>query len=149
MQQWVNVKVRYNKTMEDGQTKKVAESYLVDALCFSEAEKRIAEELEYKMSSDYEINAVKKSNFAEVVFDKQYGDYWYKAKVYFVTINEVTQKEKKSAVYYLVNASSFDRALTIVNGLFGGTMIDYRVASISETNILDVFKHEEKQKKEG
>lgn len=145
MQQWVNVKIRYNKTMEDGQTKKVTESYLVDALSFSEAEKRIAEELEG--SGDYEINAVKKINFAEVVFDTQNGDYWYKAKVYFVTINEVTLKEKKSAVYYLVNASSFDKALSIVNGIFGGTMIDYRVSSISETNILDVFKHEDKPKK--
>ena len=35
---WFETRVRYDKTMEDGQTKKVIEQYVVDAVSFSEAE---------------------------------------------------------------------------------------------------------------
>ena len=35
---WFETRVRYDKTMEDGQMKKVIEQYVVDAFSFSEAE---------------------------------------------------------------------------------------------------------------
>ena len=37
--------VKYEKTMEDGRLQKVSESYLVEALNFTEAERRILEEM--------------------------------------------------------------------------------------------------------
>ena len=42
---WFECKIRYEKVMEDGLQKKVNESYVVDALSFSEAEERIMEEM--------------------------------------------------------------------------------------------------------
>ena len=42
---WFECKIQYEKTMEDGLQKKVTESYTVDALSFTEAEKRIMEEM--------------------------------------------------------------------------------------------------------
>ena len=42
---WFECKVRYEKTMEDGLQKKVTETYVVDAMSFSEAEERIIEEI--------------------------------------------------------------------------------------------------------
>ena len=38
---WFECKISYEKTMEDGLQKKVNENYTVDALSFTEAEKRI------------------------------------------------------------------------------------------------------------
>ena len=38
---WFEAKIRYEKTMEDGMQKKVSESYVVDALSFTEAENTI------------------------------------------------------------------------------------------------------------
>ena len=38
-------KVRYEKMQEDGKEKRVQEQYVVDALSFTEAEQRIAEEM--------------------------------------------------------------------------------------------------------
>lgn len=34
---WIETKVRFDKTMENGTVKKVTEPYLVDALSFTEA----------------------------------------------------------------------------------------------------------------
>lgn len=48
--------VRYNKTLENGQEKKVTEFYIMDALSFSEAEQRIINEMsaygEYEVVSE-------------------------------------------------------------------------------------------------
>lgn len=38
---WFECKVRYEKVCENGMNKKVTDSYLVDALSFTEAEARI------------------------------------------------------------------------------------------------------------
>ena len=44
---WFETRVRYDKTMEDGQMKKVIEQYVVDAFSFSEAEEFITEEMSH------------------------------------------------------------------------------------------------------
>ena len=43
--EWFECKVRYDKTLESGLIKKTTETYLVDALSFTEAEKRFIEEM--------------------------------------------------------------------------------------------------------
>lgn len=72
---------------------------------------------------------------------KNTGSYWYKSKVQFITIDEKTDKEKKSNVYYLVEGTSLANARSNIDTVFQGTMIDYKIASISETNIEDVFEY--------
>ena len=42
---WFETKIRFDRTMEDGSVKKVTELYVVDALCFAEAESTITEEM--------------------------------------------------------------------------------------------------------
>ena len=48
---WFECKISYEKTMEDGLQKKVNENYTVDALSFTEAEKRIMEEMSCQVIS--------------------------------------------------------------------------------------------------
>ena len=38
---WFEVKIRYDKTMDDGQLKAIDELYVVDAFTFTEAEAKI------------------------------------------------------------------------------------------------------------
>ena len=68
MQHYIECKVRYQKTMEDGSEKMVNEPYLVDAMSFTEAEKRITEEMSVYISGEFRVDAVKKSNASEVIF---------------------------------------------------------------------------------
>lgn len=55
---WFESKVRYEKTMENGKVKKVAEPYLVDALSFTEAEARTIEEVTPFISGEFTIMAL-------------------------------------------------------------------------------------------
>lgn len=139
---WFETKVRYEKTTEEGTQKKVTEQYVVDALSFSEAEQRITEEMSAYISGEFEITDVRKAAYKEVFFsDEEMADKWFKAKLMFITIDEMTEKEKRSAVTYLVQAGTFDGAVKNINEVMGSTMIDYEKSNISETKIIDVFEH--------
>lgn len=147
---WFECKVRYEKVMEDGLQKKVTEQYVVDALSFSEAEKRIIEEMSAYISGEFEITDVKKAQYKEVFFsDAANDDRWYKAKLAFITIDERTEKEKRSNVTYLVQAATLDGAVTHINEVMDGTMIDYEKSNIAETKILDVFEYQKQKEHEG
>ena len=140
--EWFECKIRYEKVMEDGMQKKVTESYVVDALSFSEAEERIIEEMSSYISGEFAVTDIKKAAYKEIFFsDTDTADRWYKAKLQFITIDEKTAKEKKSSVNYLVNAGSFNGAVKSIDEVMGGTMIDYVIFSVTETTIMDVYEY--------
>ena len=144
---WFECKVRYEKTMEDGMPKKVVEIYTVDALSFSEAEERIMEEMSSYVSGEIDIGDLKIAQYKEIFFaDSDLADKWYKAKLAFITIDEKTDKEKKTSVFYLVNAGNINSAIKNIDEVMGGTMIDYQTLNVSETNIMDVFEYKKKEK---
>ena len=142
---WFEAKVRYDKTMEDGCLKKVTETYVVDALSFGEAEKRILEEMTSYVSGEVEVCALKIAPYKEIFFaDSNMDDKWYVAKLAFITIDEKTDKEKKTRVCYLVNAGNINAAVKNIEEQMAGTMIDYDTFNVSETQILDVFEYKPK-----
>ena len=65
---------------------------------------------------------------------------WYKAKLQFITIDEKTEKEKRTNVTYLVQACSLHNALDNIDTVMKGTMIDYVQANVGETQLVDVFE---------
>ena len=142
---WFECKIRYEKTMEDGLPKKVSEVYVVDALSFSEAEERIMEEMLPYNLVDIEIVDVKIAPYREVLFaDDNLADQWFKAKLSFITIDERTDKEKRTSMMYLVNAGNISSAINNIDEVMSGTMIDYVTTSISATKIFDVFEYKKK-----
>ena len=138
MATWFECKVKYDKIQENGSVKKVNEPYLVDALSFTEAEARIIEECTPYISAEFAISAVKKTQISEIFWDET-GDRYYMVKVMFITIDEKTAVEKKSASFILVQASDFKGALENFMSGMKGTMADFEIASITETALMDVF----------
>ena len=142
---WFECKVRYEKTTEDGIQKKVTETYVVDALTFSEAESRIIEEMSHFVSGELEVTFLKIAQYKEIFFaDSNLSDKWYKAKLAFITIDEKTDKQKKTTIYNLVNASNINAAIVKIDEIMANTMIDYLTCNVSETNIMDVFEYKPK-----
>ena len=146
---WFETKIRYEKTQEDGRQKPVTEQYVVDALSFSEAEASILEEMKVYISGDYKITDIRPAAYHEVFFsDMDKDDKWYKAKLQFLTIDEKTEKEKRTTVTYLVQAASLNGAVKNIEDVMGSTAIDYDLVSINETQIMDVFEHVSKSVKQ-
>ncbi|MCR4603597.1 MAG: DUF4494 domain-containing protein [Prevotella sp.] len=143
---WFECRIKYEKTMEDGMQKKVSETYTLDALSFTEAEQRIAEEMSSYISGTFDVDDIKKAAYGEIFFsDDANADRWYKTKLDFITIDEKTEKEKHSTVTYLVQAGSLPEAVKNINEVMGGTMIDYTILSVAETKLMDVFEYKKKE----
>lgn len=142
---WFICKITYEKVMEDGLQKKVTETYVIDALTFTEAEARITEEMSSYISGEFFIKDLSIAPFKEIFFSEDEADKWYKAKLQFITIDEKTEKEKKTSVYYLVQAYSVENANHNINEVMGSTMIDFVIASVSETDTMDVFEYKAKE----
>ena len=144
MAQWIKTSVRFTKRMENGTTKRVTDSYLVDAISFAEAEARIIKEVTPPhFSGDINVSAVKKSNVQEIFRNKTEYDCeqkWYRAKVAFITLDEKTRSEKRTTAFYMVQAPDFHNALeNFVDSMKKETMEDFVIVGIEETTILDVF----------
>jgi len=132
---WFETKIRYDKTMDDGMLKPITEQYVVDALSFTEAENAIIEEMSAFIAGDFKITGIKPAPYHEVFFsENDNDDKWYKAKLQFITLDEKTEKEKRSNVNYLVQAASLQGAVKHIDAVMGNTMI-------TETLIMDVYEH--------
>ena len=71
---WFECKVRYQKIDESGKEKNVRESYLVDAVTFTDAEKIINQKLEEFISGEFIVTNINKSSLTDV-FSFDDGDY--------------------------------------------------------------------------
>ncbi len=140
MSNWFECKVRYEKAMENGMQKRVTEPYLVDALSFTEAEARIIKEMVPFISGEFSVSDIKRAKYAEL-FEDPNGDRWYKCKVVFITLDEKSGAEKKTAANMLIQAADIQMALTNLTEGMKGTMADYEVASIAETTLMDVYHY--------
>ena len=134
--------------MEDGLAKKVTESYVVDAISFSEAESRIIEEMSSYISGEFTVEDIKKAQYKEIFFsDDEMADKWYKAKLQFITIDERTEREKRSNITYLVQAGSLNVAMKNIDEVMGCTLIDYVQCALQETTFMDVFEYRKNEDK--
>ena len=138
---WFECKVRYDKTLENGMQKKVTEPYLVDALSFTEAEARMIKEITPFINGEFEIANIKKAKINEMFFDDS-ADKWYRCKVNFVTLDEKSGNEKKTASIRLVQALDFQTAVSASISGMEVTMADYEISNLSETTIMDVYPYQ-------
>lgn len=144
MHNWFECKVKFEKTAEEGKIVKVNESYLVDALSFTEAEERIIEEMKPFISGEFSVANIKRVKINEMFFHDD-GDKWYRVKVNYITLDEEKGMEKKVPVAMMVQASDIKQALERHTEGMKGSMADYDVATITETLIMDVFKYGEQE----
>lgn len=142
MNSYFEVGVRYDKTMQDGAIRKVTENYLLDALSFTEAEKRATEEIKDYISGEFRVVTEKITNIAEVVTtDDASADKFYKVKHSLITIDEKTAKEKKQAQYIIIQASSVDDARDRYKQYIKGWLVDVVLEAVSETKYMDYFPY--------
>ena len=65
MQTWFSCKVKYQKIDEHGKMIRASETYLVEAINFTEAETRIFEMMEQYGNGDIMVAGISKTNFSE------------------------------------------------------------------------------------
>lgn len=144
MSTWYECKVRYQKMDQNGREKKVNEPYLVDAVSFTDAEKRINEVLEPYISGEFVVTNIKIANYSEL-HPNENGDRWFKCKVSYIMLDEEKGTEKKSNSYMLVQANNLKEAYDAIEDLMKGSVSDYEIPAIAESAIMDVFPFFDKE----
>ena len=137
------VKIQYLKMQEDCKEKKVTEQYVVEAMSFTEAETRIAEEMLPYTDGDLDVVSEKIAPFNEILLsDRTDDDKWFISKVGFITLDEKTAKEKKQTFRYLVQAATSEHALDYTKTMLNQCLSDYSIDSVQDTPTLNVFLNE-------
>jgi hypothetical protein len=138
---WFECKVKYTKIDEvTGKEKKVTEPYLLDAVSFTDAEKRIYKEMETYVSGEFFVTNIKVVNFSELLPNEQ-GDRWFKCKLTYVSIDEEAGKERKINSYLLVQSNTIKEAYDQIDEYMKSSVSDYSIPAIAESPILDVFPY--------
>ena len=138
MKNYFEVKITFDKTLENGKEKKVSELYLVDAVSFTEAETKIT--AEFSPLPNFKVKSIRQYKVAEIVNKTNLDDSrYFKCKLNFMTLDEKSGAEKKTAVYMLVDAENLDKAKVLLVEHMKSTMADYSIEKIEETKIVDVI----------
>ena len=116
------------------------DTYLLDAVSYTEAEARITEEMKAYTNEDFRIMNIKVANFSEV-HPFENSDRWFKSKVSLVALDEESGKERKTNMYLLVQANDVKEAFENTTKAMDSTMGDYSIPAITESPILDVFPY--------
>ena len=133
---WFETSVKYDKMGDAGTPVTVKETYSLESFTFT-----IAEELKVYISGEFDVVDMKKAPYKEVFFSENPADdKWYKVKAQFIIIDEKTEKEKYSTVTYLVQSNSLQNAVKGICEVLDKGMQDWKLSSITETKLLDVFE---------
>ena len=142
---YFEVGVRYQKTTEDGQNKVVTEKFLLDAVSFTEAEKRIIEEMQQYSNLDISVISEKITNISEVVTTEDAAaDKFYKVKMNIITVNENSGRERKTPQTIIIQAASVDDARKRFDSYIKGWLTDVALEAVSETKYMDYFCYKAK-----
>ena len=136
---WFECKVRYEQTQEDGLEKMVTETYVYKAADFGEAYDKATKDMSTFISGEFSITAMKIAQYVEVVMqDGRTEEKYYRVKVVFITLDEKTNKEKKTACHYLVNADSVEKARKYADAILSDSMVDFVIEAVQEAKICDI-----------
>ena len=140
MSNYFECKVKFEKVNETtGKRQKVTETYLVDAMSFTEAEARITDEMMQFVSGEFVIKSIRPANYAEVRLSSPCDDHFFKCKVAFESIDEATGRSRRVTTTVLIQASTIDEAFDTCKELFSTLIVDHKAISVTETSIVDVF----------
>ena len=136
---WFECKVRYEQTQEDGTDKTVTETYVYKAADFGDAYDKATKDMSTFISGEFGITGMKIAQYGDVfIQDERTEEKFYRVKVIFITLDEKTNREKKTACHYLVNADSVEKARKYTDTALSQTMADFIIVSVQETMIIDV-----------
>jgi len=142
MQTWFECKAKYNKVSESGREQMVTENFLLDAVSFTDAETRMIRQLQQMVKGgEFAVTDIKKSRIAEV-FPYDTGEWWFKATINLVTVDEEAGKEKKMRTYYLIMDDDIKEALERLDESLSYLVIPYVVSALAVSTIVDVFPYE-------
>jgi Domain of unknown function (DUF4494) len=141
MATWFLAKISFQQADEKGNNKAITQSYLFDAVSYTDCEARVTAYVAPE-NPDFTIIGLTKMKLHEVFFVENNAETWFKCKVQYIVFDEKTQKEKQVPFLFLLNANDIKQCYGELVEKLGGVQ-DYLITDINVTKILDVIPYEE------
>ena len=142
MNKWYLCTVAYERQGDEMGLRKVSESYLVDALSFTEAEERVIKEVTPLVSfGALEVANIRPMRLSELLLDERGNGKYYRARVGFVEINQATGQERSVNTAMVVQADTLKEAVAKLVDYLDEGRTSYEVIGIAELDILDVYRY--------
>ena len=141
MKIWYTCKIKHNKELEDGMVKQVTDTFLLDAVSYTDAESRVYEICERDIRGEFTVTQITKTNIAEVI-NHEDSEKWFKSKVVYATVDGDSDKEVKINTYILVSAETAKQAYERIEEHLNSMLVPYDIPAISLTNMLEVFPYD-------
>lgn len=156
--------VKYDKLSDEGEIVNVTEQYLLHAVSVTDAEKSLIADIAPSIKGECEVISARKSKYIEFVAENHaismvdaevrkmmnqnsrasdVADKYFAAKVSFITTSDDRKaKQKKTAYYYIIHATSVDAANDTLVEFLKESLGDWDINSVTETKIVDVLLQE-------
>lgn len=132
------VKVKTQRLDERGVERNVTDVYVQQAVSYTDAEARIVAKCNEIYNGKYLVLSINKTNITIVLGDSV-GDFGYLAKADWMTVDDVTGKEKRITETMLLFAYTLDQALGSVKDYYTDSVVYVEITGISKTNIIELF----------
>ena len=127
---------------EDENVKTFNQSYLFEALSFTEAETRAYAEMESYIRTEFKVSNIRLENFGDILPDESNANNpWYKCKLSTLIVDEDKGAEKRSNSYVLVQASDVPEAHVRLSESMKDALYDFEIPAIALSPVLDVFPY--------
>jgi hypothetical protein len=148
---YYEIKVRYEKTVENVGRKKVTETYLADTETCADAETLALEELQPYISGEIEVRSIKQSKIGGLIHYDSNDVNAYLIKVGHLTVDERTGALKITPEFILTSAETLSLAINnfINDKEVKEWLTDWKLMEVGECPILDVFTREKKEAHES
>lgn len=134
-----DVKTQYRFINDHGSDKTVRPIWVINALSITEALTetfKLSEEL--GGISDFDIINIGNSKYSECL-KSDTSDYFYSAKVSFSTVDEISGKERKSKMRYLVPAGNIDQSKELINEYLKEVLIPWELEELKLSTVKEVY----------
>ncbi|MFZ4600342.1 MAG: DUF4494 family protein [Terrimicrobiaceae bacterium] len=134
----VNVKYLKLKEGTDGY-KKMNETYLVNAVSFTDAEAKTVKEMEIRGIAEFQVESIKREKYSYVLQNQEDGGMFYNAMIEYSVEQEDSEKPKKIRMSLCVESSHIDNVNEIVKEVVANDF-NYGLIKVSLSKIFYVIK---------
>ena len=135
-----SVNVKYLKLSEKGDGyKKMNETFLVNAVSFTDAEAKITEEMQLRTKEEFLVQSIKRENYSYVLTNDEDGGFFFNAVVSYSSLDDDGENQKKIRLNMCVETSNIDNVSDIVAKVLDKT-VDYNLIKVSLTKIIYVIQ---------
>ncbi len=132
METYFEVRCRYEKIGDDGESKKVTETFLANAINCTDAELKVTQEIQPFSNGEFKVVNIREMKIAEL-FERNVEGYWYACRLAMIV------EEKRVPVLIYVKALDVKDAESFTMLQLKQSMAEWVVVSVTETKVLDVF----------